>query len=299
MARPTLASLGLPVLLLALGALAAEEGAPAQPRPITDSVTLRLMGEVVEAAEASKGRSDDPVIGVDVPTDGAHGADYWSGLLQVVQVSDPLLTEQCRKQAVSRALEVTGKPQMIRGHMVDSIHKWDDAMEGSKPIRMSEYLAHLAECKDFCRPLMGLLLRCHADAVRANPHLIVFFQVDEPRPGETHRRALSRSSRDELELFAREMNLQNRDLVLYPRASILGATESYAHNRRLTRRRSLAIERALREVGFRGRIVHRAVGWEPPRLAVREISSYFGFDHHWSEMQNPQYMDQSVVVVGF
>jgi hypothetical protein len=277
-----------------------EEGMDAEGSgPITDSITLKLMGEVEAAARRSRAMEEDPEIGREIPTDPAKGADYWSGLLQVAQVSDPLLTEDCRRDAVLRALEVTGKTEMIRAHATESTRHWDAALEGTRPIQLSDYLAHLAECKDFCRPLMGLLLRCHVDAMRASPHLIVFFDVDQPRLGIGYRSVLSRDSREDIAIFATEMSRQGRDLSLYARASILGPGESFAHNRGLTSRRGSAVESALRDAGFRGQIVQRPVGWEPPRLAVREIADYFGFESQWSQLSNPQHMDQSVVVVGF
>ena len=137
------------------------------------------------------------------------------------------------------------------------------------------------------------------DAVRASPHLVVFFSIDEPRAGDEYRSVLSRNAREDIAIFSTEMTRQGRDLALYARASILGPGESFAHNRGLTKRRGHAIETALRESGFRGRITQRPVGWEPPRLAVREIADYFGFGAQWSARVNPQFMDQSVVVVGY
>ncbi len=96
------------------------------------------------------------------------------------------------------------------------------------------------------------------------------------------------------------MKISNKSVVLLGRASILGPGETFATNHALAKRRIEAVAEILIEGGLStNNLVRNVVGWEPPRLTVREISEAYGFGSIWKIQTNPQYMDQSVMIVGY
>ena len=241
--------------------------------------------------------TNDPEIGRAIPVPEDPRVDSWSFLV-VTRPDNPLVSYECRKGAFQRAFEVTDDREFVEPHVDEHLEEWREVQEGTRKVKLSSYLKHMKECDEFCGPYTGLLIKCHVEAVRSHSRDLVLFEVGRPRVGEAFR--FLERDRTRIVYFARQMEISNKSVVLLGRASILGPGETFATNHALAKRRIEAVAEILIESGLsRDKLVRSVVGWEPPRLTVQKISEAYGFGNIWKIQTNPQYMDQSVMIVGY
>jgi hypothetical protein len=255
-----------------------------------------LMQQLEEMAQVERERLEHggTKIHLDELPDPSPPTDF-STLFEVTQETDPLITPECRRQALEEAAKGIGA-QKAHAHASKANKMFMEGLVGKRKVLLSDHLDHLAECKDFCSPLTALLLQCHIDAVERSNRLIVFFEVNKPDGSYT----MPGPTRSELSRFASEMQRNGRSLMLYGRASMLGPNERFSHNRRLSEKRVAAVRAELERSGFSGGLQTAGITWDPPRLAIEEIATAYGFRDHWIERRaSPQEMDQSVVVVAY
>jgi len=96
--------------------------------------------------------------------------------ITVGSADNPLVSDACRRDVV-RSLEeelvrgssmsATRARQMLRSHLEDMRSTW--AERGWEQLRPAEVFAHVAECREFCGPLITQLAQCHVWAVSASP----------------------------------------------------------------------------------------------------------------------------------
>ena len=287
------------LLLLLLGSLAAAPlPAGADPAPLdpeTDSLTLEMMKESGILSRELKESSTPEATGIPPqhPKD-----DAWSGYLQLTQTDNPVISRACRQQALDRALAVTGGPSEVVAHIHERQALWREGVEGTYTIPRADYLAHIEECEPFCGPYIGGLLRCHIEAVREYPHLLVLFEIAYPLPDEPFQ--FHPADQDMILNFARQTQSEGKKLLLVGRASILGPHEDFAYNQSLARRRVDVVEDLLLQNGYPHQaVLKKPLAWEPPRLVASDIASAYGLAEEWGRQLNPQYMDQSVLIVAY
>ena len=264
---------------------------------ITDPLTKTLMEDLWNEGDSVAEHTNDPEIGRDIPVPEDPRVDSWSFLV-VTRPDNPLVSYECRKGAFQRASEVTDDREFVEPHVNEHLEEWREVQQGTRKIKLSSYLKHMKECDEFCGPYTGLLLKCHVEAVSSRSRDLVLFKIGRPRVGEPFR--LAERDRARIEYFASKMKSSNKSVVLLGRASILGPGENFATNHALAKRRIEAVAEILVESGLsEDKLVRNVVGWEPPRLMVQEISDAYGFGNIWKIQTNPQYMDQSVMIVGY
>lgn len=264
---------------------------------ITDPLTKTLMDDLWREGQSVGEYTNDPEIGGDLPVPEDARVDSWSFLV-VTRPDNPLVSYECRKGAFQRAFEVTDDREFVEPHVNEHLEEWREVQAGTRKIKLSSYLKHMKECDEFCGPYTGLLIKCHVEAVSTRSRELVLFKIGSPRVGEPFR--FLERDRNRIVYFARQMKISNKSVVLLGRASILGPGETFATNHALAARRIEAVAEILVEGGLsKDKVLRSVVGWEPPRLNVQEISDAYGFGNIWKIQANPQYMDQSVMLVGY
>lgn len=226
--------------------------------------------------------------------------DRYYTYLAVTRNDNPLISEDCRDSVARRVLRDNKDPNVVEGHVGDQERQWQSVMMGAEKVPIVDYYDHLFECAGICGAIVEGLILCHMDAVRRSTPRpeIILFETDYPKEGEGY--LFSDRDRSHLRRWAAAALTNNKGVMVIARASILGPTESMVHNQRLTQRRSETVRQLLLRLGVRDELIMiKNVGWESPRLVVEEIASHYGFGSHWRRVANPQFMDQSVVLVAF
>lgn len=255
-----------------------------------------------EEAAAVKKKGKDILIGTapgPIPST-IPGDDRWSGLFQATRLDNPFITEQCRRQALRNAQDAIGGVEQALDHAEPHFEEWKDVLRGEKKISLAEYLDHVLNCKDFCTPLIGSLLRCHIEGIQTSDpdSMIITFGVGIPRAyGDFE---FSQIEREQIANFARNMKAKRKKIILEARASILDTNEELRTNLELSQRRGSLMRNALINAGFPADdILVKSLCWEPPRLSIEEVAAAYGFASLRNRLHSPQYMDQSVVLLGY
>lgn len=255
-----------------------------------------------EEADAVRRKGKDIIIGrAPGPSPSTiPGDDRWSGLFQATRLDNPFITQECRQQAGRIATEAIGGVEKALGHAEPHHEEWKEVLRGERQVSLSEYLDHVLNCTEFCTPLIGALLKCHIDGIQTDrpDSLILNFEVGVPREYEYFR--FSAAERVQIASFARNMKAKRKKILIEARASILDDGEDLRINLKLSQRRGEVMRSALISEGFPGEhILVKNLCWEPPRLAIEEVAAAYGFASVRNRLHNSQYMDQSVVLLGY
>ena len=247
-----------------------------------------LIDEFMAAGQGVEGRpGGDDAVEFPGPADKPN----WAQALVVTRVENPLLTEECKKEALQLSVDTLASAQGIgddaafraaANHMRD--HR--DFVR-SHGISYSGYLKEIAECRAFCGPLVANLVKCQVLSVARSIHGIVLFGIDRDRIDPRFDRGIIANVATQL---AKD---PDRKVVLIGRASRIGDLK---YNRRLSARRALAVRDRLlaREVSPE-KIETMWFGWEPPQITSWIADEYGMREIFRSEGQAA--VNQSVMLV--
>jgi len=247
-----------------------------------------LMSEFMSTAREISGR---PGGERSVRFPGPPDKPNWFQALRVTHVENPLLEEQCKKEALETSVRAFGETQGLDGaaarrSAAAHMRGHQDFIKDNE-ISYSRYLEEIAECRAFCGPLVASLMRCQVLAVSRSPHTIVLFGLDSDELDAGDREGVVEPIRTQLEASA------DARVVLIGRASRVG---NLLYNRRLAARRALAVRDALVAGGVdRERIHSMWFGWEPPQLSPW-IADQYGLAQLYEQV-GPLAINQSVMVV--
>ena len=248
-----------------------------------------LVSEFLATSEAVAGRPDGarPVVFT-----GEKGRPDWYQALVVTNKENPLLQEECKKEALSISVETLRQAHGIEDDsaaLQQAAHHMREHQDfaASHAISYADYLNEIASCRAFCAPLVAHLVRCQVLAVSHSPHGIVLFDLDSDQVDSRYESGL-------IDEAVRTLKEDPRSRVLLVgRASKIG---DLRYNRRLSARRSLAVRDELIERGAPAdRIKTMWFGWEPPQISSW-IASRYGFDSLYTR-EGAHRMNQSVMLV--
>lgn len=189
----------------------------------------------------------------------------WFQALRITRDDNPLLEDQCRKEALGLSvdslrsrMQITDEQEALNAAAVH-MQKHRDFIKENE-ISYAGYLTEIANCDSFCAPLVTHLISCHALSVARRTHGIVLFDLDSADLGP-------RTDLDIVGAVAEQLAEDpTQRVVLIGRASRLG---DLSYNRRLAGRRALAVKDALELEGVRSdRIQTMWFGWEPPQISL-------------------------------
>jgi outer membrane protein OmpA-like peptidoglycan-associated protein len=263
---------------------------PPREQKATEISTLdQLIDEFMTVSRAAAGRP-----GGDERAEfpGEEGRPDWFQLLAVTRAENPLLEEQCKKQALELSVAHFGEVRGIadEGEAVraaaEHIRMHQDFVK-SHGISYSDYLRDISECRSFCAPVVARLMQCQVLSVARKPHGIVLFDLDSSTPDARYENgALSN-------LVTQLSKDPARRVALIGRASRLG---DLRYNRRLSARRALAVRDRLIDLGVEpARLETMWFGWEPPQLSAWVADQYGMRDLY--ERVGELHINQSVVAV--
>lgn len=212
-------------------------------------------------------------------------------VLVVTKRSNPMLTENCRREAAQHTVaalsgtENIGEKEAARllaNHVSEA-----QAMVTEKGLSYADYLKHVVECRNFCRPVVSHLINCHVLAVSNQEHGIVLFDYDSDAVKTPFVEGVIEAVAERLE------SDPSMHVLLIGRASRTGELR---YNRLLSGRRALAVKDKLMEKGAEpSRIQSMWFGWEEPQID-RWIAKEYGLEREFLELDKRQ-MNQSVVMV--
>jgi outer membrane protein OmpA-like peptidoglycan-associated protein len=248
------------VLTLAVGAGAAS--------PRLQPEIARLLDEFAATSETL---AEQPAGAETLTFLGPDERPNWFQALVVTHEENPLLEEECKHKAFSLSLETLREAhgfgsdeealRMAEKHMRE---RQDFAR--SHDVSYADYLAHLAECRAFCGPVVAHLMECQVLAISRNPHGIVLFEIDSDRVDARYDEGvLDRAAG----ILAQS---PDRKIALVGRAS----------------------DRLLEQGVEAERIKTMWLGWEPPQIGPW-IAAEYGFDDLLDE-RGPVGVNQSVIV---
>ncbi|MDT8448816.1 MAG: OmpA family protein [Wenzhouxiangellaceae bacterium] len=262
-----------------------------QPEPAgNDELFDRSMRELFDTSNAisDKAGADEPV------TFSGDDQPRWLQGLTVTKSDNPMLESRCREQALAANTE---RLQAEGGYGPDAetLQATMEHMEmhhafiRDNRISYGEYLKTLAQCTEFCAPLVASLMQCHVLSVARRPHGIVLFELDSSRVDERFRGGVID------EMAAEYEAADDARILVIGRASQIGNLE---YNRRLAAQRALAVRDELtgRGVPF-DRIRPIWFGWEPPQIDEM-IAAEYGISDLMTQYGETG-VNQSVVMVIF
>ena len=249
----------------------------------------QLIEEFMSTGEAIAGRPGGQD-SVKFPGPG-NKPNYFQALM-VTQAENPLLEEQCKKEALQLSVDALQIAQGLRSEeaalraAAEHMREHQDFIK-SHEVSYSGYLKEIGECREFCGPLVAHLMKCQVLSVARSSHGIVLFDFDsdavEPRYGEG---VIARVS-GELD------GNGERNVVLIGRASKIGDLK---YNRRLSARRTLAVRDRLLELDVPEERIHTMwFGWEPPQIGAWVAKEYGLEDLYLAKGE--LLLNQSVMVV--
>ncbi len=305
----TTAFWALPASILSLALLAEPRANVAGSRALEplspkllDRLETRLSRQLREPGIQIQQGADPDVVegGYTAGYDGRN--DPWNDVLQVSRPDNPLVSEACRESARARILDNAADRASMLYHLQAQVALWHQVRQGARHLRLSEILLHLADCRDGCAAYMSGILSCHIGGVRNRVRTVVYFDAGRPRSYEEH--DFFFSGRDELRIknFAREALAEDKDVVLFSRASGAAAFDRHniSGNNALAWRRARMVDRLLTASGVsRDRIRWKVLAWETPRLAASDVATAYGFLEDWKRMVDKGSMDRSVVLVAY
>ncbi len=212
-------------------------------------------------------------------------------VLTLTKRSNPLLTENCRKEAANIAVSALAEAKDLQEieavHMAAQHVSEKQAFVTENGISYADYFKHIIECKEFCRPLVAHLISCHVLAVANHEHGIVLFDYDSDHIKSDYASGLIEEIAQRL---GRDPGLR---VLVVGRASRTGKLR---YNRALSGRRALAVEDQLVAKGIGpARIRSMWFGWEEPQIN-EWIAEEYGLEREFREYDQLQ-MNQSVVMV--
>jgi len=196
--------------------------------------------------------------------------------ITVASRDNPLVSDACRRD-VARSLEeelVRGSSmsagrarQMLRSHLEDMRSTW--AERGWEQLRPAEVFAHVAECREFCGPLITQLAQCHIWAVSASPaKTLLTFEVRRHEWSEVYHQ-------HPLDLQAIVGRLEAEPGA---RAAVIGRASRDGNerfNQHLSYLRSHTVRSRLLEAGVDAdRISLIWLGEQPPRIGSGVADAY-------------------------
>lgn len=194
----------------------------------------------------------------------------------VANASNPLVSGACRRDverglvmdvARDRDLSSVRAQQFLRAHLEEMHSAW--AARGWQSLQPAEVFAHVAECKEFCGPLVTQLAQCHIWAVSESPVKTLFtFEVRHHEWSHVLRQhpATLATIVDELHLHPAA------------RAAVIGRASrdgDEQFNQRLSYLRAQSVRSRLLENGIDGdRISLIWLGEQPPRIGSGVAEAY-------------------------
>lgn len=248
-----------------------------------------LVSEFLATSDAIEGRPDGKRTVVFTKSEGRPD---WYQALVVTNKQNPLLEEECKKEALGLSVETLREAHGIADGAA-ALEKAATHMRehqdfaASHAISYADYLHEIASCRAFCAPLVAHLVRCQVLAVSHSPHGLVLFDMDNDEVDSRYQSGL-------IEEASRTLR-EDRDsrILLIGRASKIG---DLRYNRRLSARRALSVRDELIERGAPAdRIKTMWFGWEPPQISSW-VASRYGFDSIYAR-EGGHRINQSVVLV--
>lgn len=270
---------------------------PAMPMPMPipmPAAPPQLQNLIDEFLTTSQEVKNAPAVDVPVRFKGPAERPNWFQVLLVTSDDNPLMTEECKKQAMSFSVD---RLRQVMGFDSDGAALQAAAMHMqehrnhilSEGLSYSDYLRELAECRAFCAPLVAHLANCHVLSVARQPHGIVLFPFNSATLD-------ARYSGDQGLIATVKRELDGRPegkVLLIGRSSKTGGLK---YNRRLAGQRALAVRDALMAAGLpQERIESMWFGWEPPQITT-DVAAEYGLQT-LLDSKGAAAMNQSVIMV--
>jgi len=287
-----------PILIASLLAALAGCPAAAQTEPpqddqagSRDEMIKRTVDELFETSEAI---SESPGGDEAVVFDGPGDEPRWLQGLTVTKSQNPMLTRECREQAMRTSLSDLREQHGYESDsaaMHDAVQHMFEHRDFIRDNEVShvEYLRSIAKCEKYCAPLIASMMQCHKLSVARHPHGVVMFDLGESTLKSQYRDGVIQEIADKYQQG------EGTNILLIGRASRIG---DLRYNRRLSAQRALAVRDALIETGVPMDAIRPLwFGWEPPQLDAATAEEY-GIASMFQQMGRQQ-LNQSVVMVIF
>ncbi len=263
---------------------------PAEAPPALPPEVQSLVDEVSSTSEtiAAQPGSERKIVFEGDPSEPA-----WLSALTVTRSTNPLLEAACRRQAMEATMERLAATHDFadddeaRRFAMDHLRDHQDFVRNNE-VSFTAYMQSIADCREFCAPLIASLMQCHIGAVARMPHGIVLFAFNSANVPRTDRGTADLLD-NTADVLARDPNLK---AMLIGRASKIGNLE---YNRRLAGMRALAVRDELMMRGVGEAQLHTIwFGWEPPQIS-NQVAREYGFSEMFNEL-GVQAMNQSVII---
>ena len=221
---------------------------------------------------------------------GSDGQIVIHGGYTVTHPDNPLIDQGCRTESLAEALMHLKTAKNVdedQAFAMADRHIREEQKKYNKGATFSDWLKHVAECKDFCNVAVLRLLQCHVEAVAKHDRSLVLFDFNS---------ALLDTGEDDNKIQAVVNKLQQdgeRQVLLIGRASRTG---NAIYNRQLSQSRVDAVRQQLEARAISAsRIKLQALGYEEPQLN-QWISQVYGISDIYSQLGDKG-INQSVLVV--
>lgn len=197
-----------------------------------------------------------------------------------------------KSDVFQKSLEAT--PNKCLPHLASEIQKLKEGdYKGD-----GDWLAHVANCKECCGPLMASVWEDYYTRVGKLPHVTVFFDHDSAK--------IKGFYVNQLKDFYDQHLKDGGRAFLVGRASI-GDPDSDRYNLVLSGKRAVSVKNFLKELGAnQSQLEYRYFGWRPPQLDRNIAKVYRIPDVQFVQVFTPyidkkdkRKLNQSVVVVGY
>jgi len=256
----------------------------------SEAMFERSMQELFDTSETI---ADEPGAEQEITFSGQDQPRWLQGLT-VTKSDNPMLAQACREQALAgnterlqREGDYASESETLQATM-EHMHMHHEFIQGQQ-VSYGEYLTQLANCTEFCAPLVASLMQCHVLSVARRPHGLVLFDLGSSRVEQRYRSSVI----DEMAQEYRQG--EDKRILLVGRASQIG---DLAYNRRLAAQRALAVRDELTAAGVPfERIRPIWFGWEPPQIDSL-VADEYGIAN-LMEDHGRDGINQSVVMVIF
>ncbi|MFQ5511685.1 MAG: OmpA family protein [Candidatus Krumholzibacteriia bacterium] len=274
------------VAVIAFAPRAASQTAQSPEKRNEDSRLERLAGEL--GRELVPYTRDPSLDSIGVAHPGAGDFD-----LVVLADNNPAISDECYKMVLQHAAdammhshpELSRQEALARGIAHVREMRQAAAREGRT---YGAFFRHVVDCQEWCQPLVVGLEKCHVEAVSQSEPRGVFFGYNSDRIEKSAETVFGTVSGE----LARDAEAR---VLLVGRASRTG---DKLYNRRLSQRRTLAVQEALVAHGVESSRIHVMwIGWEPPQINAHIAGVYGLGDVYASEGETA--INQSVMIVVF